>query len=173
MSDSDHTAGFTFEVEAAPAGVVRSALVGRGLLLAGRRIESLRLGFMRLAVPGGVTLVQFRPLDNPVLGLQLDPARTGEDELGVHATTPLGPGLPGRLAQILPAEGAAVIVALLGAFLAEVAPLTVLGRRSAELRVLRALLGLSGPFTAAAGAVSLHEALYFTLRHGQARGVGA
>ncbi|MBR0656258.1 hypothetical protein [Plastoroseomonas arctica] len=158
---------FVFEAEDGPAGVVRSSLVARGLVLAGHPVDALRLGFARLAIPGGVTLLQFRPGENPMLGLQLDPAVTGEDELGVHATTPLGPGLGARLGALLPAEGAALLMAALGAFVAEDVPVEVKGR-GAELRVLRIALAGSGPFVAPGVAVTLHEALYFTLRHGRA-----
>lgn len=150
---------FVLEAEDSPAGVVRSTLVGRGV----------RLGFTRLAIPGGVTLLTVRPGENPMLGLQLDPSVTGEDELGVHATTPLGPGLAGRLAALLPGEGAALVVAALVAFVAEDGSVEA-PARGAELRVLRIALAGSGPLVAPGMRVGLEEALYFTLRHGLARG---
>ena len=149
---------FILDAEDAPAGVVRSVLVARGL----------RLGFTRLAIPGGVTLLTVRPGENPMLGLQLDPSVTGEDELGVHATTPLGPGLAGRLAALLPAGGAALVIAALAAFVAE-GGVVEAPARGAELRVLRIALAGSGPLVAPAMRVGLEEALYFTLRHGLSR----
>ena len=151
---------FVLDAEDAPAGVVRSTLVARGL----------RLGFTRLAIPGGVTLLTVRPGENPMLDLQLDPSVTGEDELGVHATTPLGPGLAGRLAALLPVDGAAAVIAALAAFVAEDGSVEVRAR-GAELRVLRIALAGSGPLAPPAMRVRLEEALYFTLRHGLERGI--
>lgn len=121
-----------------------------------------------MAIPGGVTLLTVRPGENPMLGLQLDPSVTGEDELGVHATTPLGPGLAGRLAALLPAGGAALVIAALAAFVAE-GGVVEAPARGAELRVLRIALAGSGPLVAPAMRVGLEEALYFTLRHGLSR----
>ncbi len=155
---------FTFEAEDGPAGVVRSTLVARD-----GGVDALRLGFTRLAIPGGVTLLQVRPGENPMLGLQLDPAVTGEDELGVHATTPLGPGLAARIAALLPADGAALVIATLAAFVAEDVRVEASGR-VAELRVLRIALASSGALVSPGASVGLEEALYFTLRHGLARG---
>lgn len=157
---------FVLDAEDGPAGVVRSTLVARGVGVD----APLRVGFARLAMPGGVTLLTVRPGENPMLGLQLDPAVTGEDELGVHATTPLGPGLAGRLAALLPAEGAGLVIAALAAFVAEDAAVEARGR-AAELRVLRIALAGSGPLVAPGMRVGLEEALYFTLRHGLARGI--
>jgi hypothetical protein len=161
---------FLFETEDGPAGVVKSTLVAQGLVLAGHPVDALRLGFARLAIPGGVTLLQFRPGENPMLTLQLDPGVTGEDELGPHATTPLGPGLGARVAAMLPAEGAALVMAALAAFVAEAADIEVKGRAS-EARVLRIALAGSGSLAPPGVAVGLEEALYFTLRHGLARGI--
>ncbi|MES2692431.1 MAG: hypothetical protein V4773_03085 [Verrucomicrobiota bacterium] len=152
---------FVLDAEDAPAGVVRSTLMARGL----------RLGFTRLAIPGGVTLLTIRPGENPMLGLQLDPAVTGEDELGVHATTPLGPGLAARISALLPADGARVVIETLAGFAAEGAAVEAKAR-AAELRVLRTALAGSGPLVAPGLSVGLEEALYFTLRHGLARGLG-